>query len=74
MYNVYICTHTVLNCVLFFSRVILTFLIYIVICLLFVYSGTSGSGKTFTCDRLIIKMFAESSKSEWLQDIRKVRV
>ena len=36
------------------------------------YSGMSGSGKTFTCDRLIIKMFSESTKSEWLQDIRKV--
>ena len=35
-------------------------------------SGVSGSGKTFTCDRLIIKMFSESAKSEWLQDIRKV--
>ena len=37
------------------------------------FSGMSGSGKSFTADRLIVKMFADSTKSEWLQDIRKVR-
>lgn len=34
--------------------------------------GCSGSGKTFTVDRLIIKMFSSSAKSDWLQDLRKV--
>ena len=36
-------------------------------------SGMSGSGKSFTADRLIVKMFSNSMKSDWLQDIRKVQ-
>ncbi|XP_019849259.1 PREDICTED: unconventional myosin-IXa-like [Amphimedon queenslandica] len=36
-----------------------------------IFSGMSGSGKSFTADRLIVKMFSNSMKSDWLQDIRK---
>lgn len=38
------------------------------------FSGKSGSGKTFTADRLMVKMLARSTKSEWIQDIRKVLI
>ena len=35
-------------------------------------SGVSGSGKSFTSDQLLVKMFQNTQRTDWLQDIRKV--
>ena len=32
----------------------------------------SGSGKTFTANQLLAKMFHFAHKSDWLQDLRRV--
>ena len=34
-------------------------------------SGVGGSGKTFTADRLLMKLFTITKKSDWFQDLRK---
>ena len=39
-----------------------------------VFGGVSGSGKTFTADQLLLKMFQTAVKSDWLQNLRKVSV
>ena len=37
-----------------------------------VFNGVSGSGKSFTADQLLVKMFQIAHKTDWLQDLRKV--
>lgn len=39
-----------------------------------VFGGLSGSGKSFTADQLLMKMFQMSHKTDWIQDLRRVRV
>ena len=36
-------------------------------------SGASGAGKSFNADQLLVKMFQTAHKTDWLQDLRKVR-
>ena len=36
-----------------------------------VFSGMCGSGKSFTADQLLVKVFQTAHKTEWLQDLRK---
>ena len=36
-----------------------------------VFSGMCGSGKSFTADQLLVKIFQTVQKTEWLQDLRK---
>ena len=36
-----------------------------------VFSGICGSGKSFTADQLLVKVFQTVQKTEWLQDLRK---
>lgn len=36
-----------------------------------VFSGVCGSGKSFTADQLLVKIFQTVQKTEWLQDLRK---
>jgi hypothetical protein len=36
-----------------------------------VFSGVCGSGKSFTADQLLVKVFQTVQKTEWLQDLRK---
>ena len=36
------------------------------------HSGACGSGKSFTADQLLVKMFQNTQRTDWLQDIRKV--
>ena len=36
-----------------------------------IFSGVGGSGKTFTADRLLMKLFTITKKSDWFQDLRK---
>ena len=36
-----------------------------------VFGGLSGSGKSFTADQLLMKMFQMSHKTEWIQDLRR---
>ncbi len=36
------------------------------------FNGVSGSGKTFTADQVLLKMFQTARKSDWLQNLRKV--
>ena len=38
-----------------------------------VFGGLSGSGKSSTADQLLMKMFQMSHKTDWLQDLRRVR-
>ena len=38
-----------------------------------VFGGLSGSGKSFTADQLLMKMFQMSHKTDWIQDLRRVR-
>lgn len=38
-----------------------------------VFGGLSGSGKSFTADQLLMKMFQMSHKTDWIQDLRKVQ-
>lgn len=37
-----------------------------------VFGGLSGSGKSFTADQLLVKMFQMSHKTDWIQDLRRV--
>jgi myosin heavy subunit len=37
-----------------------------------IFHGPCGSGKTFTADQLLVKMFQNTQRTDWLQDIRKV--
>ena len=39
-----------------------------------VFGGLSGSGKSFTADQLLVKIFQMTKKSDWLQDLRKVSI
>ncbi len=39
-----------------------------------VFGGLSGSGKSFTADQLLMKMFQMSHKTDWIQDLRRVRM
>ena len=36
-------------------------------------SGACGAGKSFTADQLLVKMFQTAHRTDWLQDLRKVR-
>ena len=36
-----------------------------------VFSGVCGSGKSFTADQLLLKVFQTVQKTDWLQDLRK---
>jgi myosin heavy subunit len=36
-----------------------------------IFHGPCGSGKTFTADQLLVKMFQNTQRTDWLQDIRK---
>ena len=36
-----------------------------------VFSGVCGSGKSFTADQLLLKIFQTVQKTDWLQDLRK---
>lgn len=38
-----------------------------------IFGGLSGSGKSFTADQLLMKMFQMSHKTDWIQDLRRVR-
>ena len=38
------------------------------------FSGVCGSGKSFTADRLLLEMFQNTKRTDWLQDIRKVMI
>lgn len=37
-----------------------------------VFSGLSGSGKSFNADHVLMKLFHMAEKTEWLLDLRKV--
>ena len=37
-----------------------------------IFTGVLGSGKTFTADQVLLKMFQTARKSDWLQNLRKV--
>ena len=36
-----------------------------------VFSGICGSGKSFTADQFLVKVFQTVQKTDWLQDLRK---
>lgn len=36
-----------------------------------IFNGACGSGKSFTADQLLVKMFQNTQRTDWLQDIRK---
>jgi dachs protein len=36
-----------------------------------IFNGVCGSGKSFTADRLLLEMFQNTKRTDWLQDIRK---